>query len=83
MGIIDELVTAAQHEGALRADVGTGDVVYLFSVLLRSAPTTSTDLTDSAFARARAVLLDGLRASNRTPLPGSALTSDEITPPGG
>lgn len=64
--LIDSLVSAAQQGGSLRPDVGTGDVIHLFWLLLRGLQEMPGALADAAYDRARAVILDGLRAG-RTP----------------
>ncbi|WP_033342574.1 TetR/AcrR family transcriptional regulator [Catenuloplanes japonicus] len=73
--LLDEIVRGAQAEGALRADVGTGDIAVLGSLLLRPGPGR-----DEMLARAMAVILDGLRAAPGTALPGHAVgLQDMIT----
>jgi AcrR family transcriptional regulator len=71
--LTESLVRAAQAEGSLRGDVGAGDVVHLFSLLLRGHHAASGELDERAFARARAITLDGLRAQPGSALPGHPL----------
>lgn len=79
--ITDRLVAAAQREGILRADVGTGDVIQLFALVYRAAPTTADDdLAHRSTSRALAVILDGLTAGSHTTLPGPPLRSGELQP---
>lgn len=66
--LLDGIVHGAQAEGALRPDVGTGDIAVLGSLLLRQGPGK-----DEVLTRALVVLLDGLRANPGTPLPGRAI----------
>lgn len=73
--VIDGLVTAAQREGTLRPDVGTGDVMFLFSQVYRA---TSSDVEDTAAKRALAILLDGLRVGPRSALPGRPLSAQAV-----
>jgi AcrR family transcriptional regulator len=73
--VIDGLVTAAQREGTLRPDVGTGDVMFLFSQVYR-AP--SSDTEDTAVKRALEILLDGLRIGPKSSLPGQPLSADDV-----
>lgn len=68
--LVDDLVTAAQHEGSLREDVGTGDVVLLMAAVSRGLP-RGTDSAANAYARAHALVLDALRAPAATQLPGA------------
>ncbi|WP_049795973.1 helix-turn-helix domain-containing protein [Frankia sp. EAN1pec] len=77
---IDSLVSAAQQEGSLRPDVGTGDVIHLFWLLLRGLQEMPGALADAAYDRARAVILDGLRARSDASLPGRALTARDLDP---
>jgi AcrR family transcriptional regulator len=75
---LDGLVRAAQAEGSLRPDVGSGDVAHLLALAaygLCRAPDTTAEI---AFDRARAIILDGLRARPTTPLPGHALTTTDL-----
>ncbi|MBE7702000.1 TetR/AcrR family transcriptional regulator [Oerskovia sp. Sa1BUA8] len=69
VGLVDALVTAAQHEGSLRADVATGDVILLMAAVSRGLP-QGTDSAANAYARAHALVLDALRAPAVTRLPG-------------
>ncbi|OAA21749.1 transcriptional regulator [Frankia sp. EI5c] len=83
--LTEELVRAAQQEGTLRQDVGSGDVTHLFTLLLQSSGRSPGRPDDLLFERARAILLDGLRAcpdSSRTPLPGRPLTTADLTADG-
>ncbi|GAA1834287.1 TetR/AcrR family transcriptional regulator [Microlunatus capsulatus] len=76
--VVEELVAAARAEGTLRADVGAGDVVRVFTLLYRSAPAPGDALADLATERALALLLDGLRAGPHQQLPGRPLTTAEL-----
>jgi AcrR family transcriptional regulator len=78
MGVLDELVTGAQAEGALRTDVGSGDVAALISLLVRPVPASSGAFTEVVLERALVVMLDGLRASPGTPLPGRPITGRDL-----
>lgn len=80
---IEGLVRAAQDEGSLRPDVGTGDVIQLFSLLLRDRQKLPAATADVMFLRARALVLDGLRtrpgvATAGSPLPGHPLTAADL-----
>jgi AcrR family transcriptional regulator len=77
--VVEGLVRAAQREGTLRPDVGAGDVMHLFTLLLRGRRPVSGESGDrgeAAFERARAVILDGLRAR-----PGQRLTGVPLPSP--
>ncbi|OHV22175.1 TetR family transcriptional regulator [Parafrankia soli] len=78
VAVIDSLVRRAQNEGSLRADVGTGDLIHLFSLLLRGVRRTPDDTADVALERAQAVILDGLRAHSGDLLPGRPLSATDL-----
>lgn len=77
---LDEVVHAAQAEGSLRADVDTGDVTILISLLLRRMRNASEGATTLAAERALGIMLDGLRAPSGSPLPGRPLTRTDLDP---
>jgi AcrR family transcriptional regulator len=70
---VDGVVRAAQAEGTLRPDVGTGDVAALLSLLLAQLP-----MLPGGSERALALMLDGLRAQPGTQLPGQPLTIEDF-----
>lgn len=81
--VTDSLVRDAQREGSLRPDVGSGDVTHLFTLLLQGANGAPGQRDDIAFERARAIVLDGLRARPRgagpdTRLPGRPLSTADL-----
>lgn len=75
---LDTVVMAAQREGALRPDVGTGDVAMLLSLLLARTPEAGGPAWMGS-ERAMALMLDCLRARAHSPLPGSPLTIGEVS----
>lgn len=75
--LVDGLVVAAQREGSLRTDVATGDVILLMAAVSRGLP-RGTDRAANAYARAHALVLDGLRAPATTPLPGVPTRVDDL-----
>lgn len=77
---LDGLVRAAQAEGSLRPDVGAGDVAHLLSLVAYSLNRAPHENAEIAFERARAIVLDGLRAHPTTPLPGHALSTRDLGP---
>ncbi|CUU56997.1 DNA-binding transcriptional regulator, AcrR family [Parafrankia irregularis] len=83
--ITDTLVRDAQREGALRPDVGGGDVTHLFTLLLQSTNGSPWQPDEIAFERARGIILDGLRArpdaaTGGPPLPGRPLSTADLDP---
>ncbi|WP_236796825.1 TetR/AcrR family transcriptional regulator [Amycolatopsis sp. GM8] len=77
LAILDRIVLAAQQEGTLRPDVGSGDVAVVVSLLLRQI-LVAADVTDLVEERTLALLLDGLRARHGVPLPGRIITADDL-----
>lgn len=75
---LDTVVRAAQREGALRPDVGTGDVAMLLSLLLARTPATGGPTWLNS-ERALALMLDSLRTSSGTALPGTPVTIQDVT----
>ncbi|MDT0305208.1 TetR/AcrR family transcriptional regulator [Streptomonospora wellingtoniae] len=78
--LMDELtriVESAQAEGAMRPDVGAGDVAILFSLVLRQPP-VARESAARVFDRARAIMLDGLRAGAAGVLPGDPIRTGEL-----
>lgn len=78
---VEQLVHAAQAEGTLRADVGAGDVLIQVALLLRPVHNAGQVVAEMAASRSVSVLLDGLRARPSVPLPGRALSGDDLAPP--
>ncbi|MFE2939714.1 TetR/AcrR family transcriptional regulator [Streptomyces sp. NPDC059255] len=80
LGLLDEVVHAAQREGTLRPDVGTGDVAALLSLLLRPLGALPSIESWQISERAMALLLDSLRTPSRSSLPGEPLTLHNLKP---
>ncbi|RDG34875.1 TetR/AcrR family transcriptional regulator, partial [Streptomyces corynorhini] len=78
--VLDKVVRAAQREGTLRPDVGTGDVAALLSLLLRPMGAMSDLVSWQLSERAAALLLDCLRAPSRSTLPGGPLSVEQLKP---
>ncbi|MTD59339.1 TetR/AcrR family transcriptional regulator [Amycolatopsis pithecellobii] len=76
LAILDRIVVSAQQEGALRPDVGSGDVAVLVSLLLRRMP-VPTDRVAMMTDRILALLFDGLRAQPGG-LPGQPITPSDL-----
>ncbi|TDU03796.1 TetR family transcriptional regulator [Streptomyces sp. 846.5] len=68
--VVEQVFAEAQADGTLRTDVGTGDVMILASQIARPLPGT-TPLQHVHFVhRYIQIVLDGLRAPQRSVLPG-------------
>jgi AcrR family transcriptional regulator len=79
--LLTRLVDAAQREGSMRADVGAGDVVHLFTLVYRTTETRAQGTADLAAQRALGVVLDGLRTGPHGRLPGRALRPEDLQRP--
>ena len=79
--VLEQLVERAQAEGDLRDDVGAGDVAQLFALVVKAGRPGGGRGSDIASSRALAVVLDGLRTSARTALPGRPLTPRDVIRP--
>jgi AcrR family transcriptional regulator len=76
--ILDDLVAAAQREGRLRTDVGSGDLALFLSLIVRDTGAMSGDMRENATNRYLTLILDGLQARPGTPLPGRPITSADL-----
>jgi AcrR family transcriptional regulator len=68
--LLNELVSRAQREGALRPDVTAPDVAWLTELFGRRGPARPGAEDDHVHQRLLGIALDGLRAPGTTPLPG-------------
>ncbi|MFB4267666.1 hypothetical protein [Nonomuraea sp. GTA35] len=76
--VLDDIVRAGHDEGALRADVGVGDVVGVVGLLVRGLPTVPAGLGEELRERAARLVLAGMRAHPAPTPPGAALTAGEL-----
>ena len=74
---VSELVARAQAAGAIRADIGPGDVSMLFSGVAH-ATAVAGDLQPVLRERFVRIILDGLRADDPTTLPGRPLEFTQV-----
>jgi len=74
---VSELVARAQAVGAIRADIGPGDVSMLFSGVAH-ATAVAGDLQPVLRERFVRIILDGLRAESPTALPGRPLDFAQV-----
>jgi AcrR family transcriptional regulator len=74
---IDELVTRAQDAGAIRADIGSADVALLFSGVAHATALAGA-LQPVLRKRYVALILDGLRPLEASPLPGKPLDFQQL-----
>ncbi|GAA4615955.1 TetR/AcrR family transcriptional regulator [Saccharopolyspora hordei] len=78
LSIMDRLVRSAQESGALRADVGSGDIAMVLSIVMQGVRNVSDDVRRDAPARYLTLILDGLQAKPGTPLPGRPVGPEDI-----
>lgn len=81
LAILDSMVRAAQDSGALRPDIGSGDIALLLSMVLRGVRNAPGDVVRDAPARYLTLILDGLQARPGTPLPGRPVSGEELALP--
>jgi AcrR family transcriptional regulator len=74
---VSELVARAQAAGAIRSDIGPGDVSMLFSGVAH-ATAVAGDLQPVLRERYVRIILDGLRAHDPTELPGRPLDFAQV-----
>jgi AcrR family transcriptional regulator len=74
---ITGLVSRAQAVGAVRADIGPADVAMMFSGVAH-ATAVAGDLSPALRKRYAAIVLDGLRPSAASVLPGRPLGFDQL-----
>jgi AcrR family transcriptional regulator len=68
--VVERVFAEAQADGTLRTDVGTGDVMILASQIARPLPGTTPLQHVNFVHRYIQIVLDGLRAPQRSVLPG-------------
>jgi AcrR family transcriptional regulator len=79
MVILEEIVRRAQQEGALRPDIGAGDVAVVISLVLRRIPGKTDSMSESMLERALGLIIDGLHCRPGSALPGRPVTVEDFT----
>jgi len=74
LGLFDRMVRDAQEAGAVRVDVGSGDIAAFMNMLIRD----HNDQRDGLTARLLELVLDGLRPAVGSTLPGRPATLEEL-----
>ncbi|WP_042363706.1 TetR/AcrR family transcriptional regulator [Streptacidiphilus neutrinimicus] len=77
-GVARTIIGAAQAAGSMREDVGSDDVFMAVAQLVRPFPGAPYDSLKPFVHRHLQLLLDGLRAPARTPLPGSPQSLEDV-----
>jgi hypothetical protein len=75
---LGRIVGAAHAEGALRLDVGAGDVLGVVGLLIRGLPTLPAELDEELRSRAVRLVLAGMRVHPAPAPPGRPLSGDEL-----
>jgi AcrR family transcriptional regulator len=78
---IESMMDKARRSGQLRPDVAIGDLMVALTQLTRPLPGTGCVDIDRFAHRHLEILLDGLRAPQRSVLPGSAATLENLRQP--
>jgi AcrR family transcriptional regulator len=76
--VVERLFAEAQADGTLRTDVGPGDVMILASQIARPLPGPTPLHHGLVVHRHIQIVLDGLRAPQRTVLPGQPTTLQDL-----
>lgn len=76
--VVQTIIGAAQAAGSMRDDIGGDDVLMAVAQLVRPFPGATYDTLQPFVHRHLQLLLDGLRAPARTPLPGSPQTLEDV-----
>lgn len=76
LDLLDRMVAGAQGDGAMRRDIGSGDIAAFMNVLIRQ-PELPAGLAETR-GRLLELLLDGLHVYAGSPLPGRPITSADL-----
>ncbi|MGW4386976.1 TetR/AcrR family transcriptional regulator [Streptomyces sp. NPDC004685] len=76
---VELLLERGRHQGTIRTDVTTEDVLFALAALGRAVPALTAAATPDAWRRPLALLCDSLRAAPTSPpLPSPALTPEQL-----
>ena len=78
IAVASRLLHRAQERGDIRADIDIGDTVLAVALVSRLMPLADDDLGEMVFRRAFALMMDGLRATPGSPLPGRPVGYQDI-----
>jgi hypothetical protein len=70
LSIVEQMIDAAQRDGSMRTDVGVVDVAMLVSLHLKRPFDVPGTVPEEMDARLTQLMLDGLRPTAASPLPG-------------
>jgi len=78
LDMLGQVVRRAQEEGALRRDVGVGDLAMMFVSVVHQTHAVAAEAAGLAPGRVLAIMLDGLRTPAPGDLPGRPLTRADL-----
>lgn len=76
--IVEQMIAAAQLDGSMRTDVGVVDVAMLVSLHLKRPLDMPGTVPEEMDARLTQLMLDGLRPTAASPLPGHPTTLADV-----
>lgn len=74
---MNELLQRAKNAGVIRPDIGVNDITTIFA-MLGVAYELKGPSSPESYRRYLALILDGIRATDREPLPVPELPDDEL-----
>lgn len=81
MDLLNRMVSGAQAAGVMRADVGPGDLMLLITQLTGQLPDLPPKLVEVLPRRFLELMLDGMRVTDASPLPGELISGERIAHP--
>lgn len=78
IAVAGRLLHRAQESGAIRPDIEVGDPVLALALVSRLMPLAGDDLGEMVCQRLFALMMDGLRATPGSPLPGRPVEYQDI-----
>jgi AcrR family transcriptional regulator len=78
IAVASRLLHRAQELGAIRPDIEIGDTVLALILVSRLVPPADDELGEMVFRRMFVLVMDGLRTTAGTPLPGRPVDYDDV-----
>jgi AcrR family transcriptional regulator len=78
LAVVNRLLRRCQQQGAIRPDVGAGDLLLLLAAQSRLVPVVGEALGAMVFQRLFALMMDALRPGSVSPLPGRPVSEEDI-----
>ncbi len=76
--VLSRLLRRAQDQGAIRPDIGAGDLILVLAATSRLMPITDDDLGGTVFERLFALTMDAFRPAPASPLPGRPVEYSDV-----